>query len=202
MLPLLMSALPALGTLALGAIQTYQGFKAKKELDKVKRPNYSVSPEMRMSQDRSFINSKYGFTPQQRGNFNQQLGMNLAGNFRNQVNMGGGSLSQALLSRGNAQNLGAINQFANQDASLLNQNIRYNDQVNSNIQNQLNRATAQDIEYRMNDEDKVGKSIQSGLGNLFSGVNFAGSNAYANMGGKLPDIKSNGTADFGYSYTG
>ena len=35
MLPLLMSALPALGTLALGAIQTYQGFKAKKELDKV-----------------------------------------------------------------------------------------------------------------------------------------------------------------------
>ncbi len=184
LIKMLMNAMPNIGTLALGAIQAYQGFKAKRELDKVKRANYRVSPEMAMSQNRSFINSKYGFTPQQIGNFNRGLAMNQSGNFRNQVNMGGGSLAQALSARGNAQNLGALNQFASQDAALLNQNIRYNDEQNYKIQNQLNRATAQDIEYRMNDEDKVGKSIQSGLLNLASGVNSTGSNAYANMGGK------------------
>lgn len=187
MISLLMNALPALGTLALGAIQTYMGMKGLKELKKKERPNYTVSPEMYNSQQRSFINSKYGFTPQQRGNFNQQLGMNMAGNFRNQVNMGGGSLAQALSSRGNAQNLGALNQFANQDAALLNQNIRYNDQMNANIQNQLNRAVGQNINYRMSDERAVGGSLQSGLTNLASGMNSMGSNSGGGGQGSAPD---------------
>jgi len=176
LISLLAQSMPNMGTLALGAIQTYMGMKGLKELNKKERPNYSVSPEMYNSQQRSFINSKYGFTPQQTGNFNQQLGRNMVGNFRNQVNMGGGSLSQALSSRGNAQNLGALNQFANQDASLLNQNIRYNDQMNANIQNQLNRRVGQNVAYRMSDEKAVGGSLQSGLTNLASGMNSMGSN--------------------------
>lgn len=176
LISLLAKSMPNMGTLALGAIQTYMGMKGLKELNKKERPNYSVSPEMYNSQQRSFINSKYGFTPQQTGNFNQQLGRNMVGNFRNQVNMGGGSLSQALSSRGNAQNLGALNQFANQDAALLNQNIRYNDQMNANIQNQLNRRVGQNVNYRMSDERAVGGSLQSGLTNLASGMNSMGSN--------------------------
>lgn len=177
LISLLAKSMPNMGTLALGAIQTYMGMKGLKELNKKERPNYSVSPEMYNSQQRSFINSKYGFTPQQTGNFNQQLGRNMVGNFRNQVNMGGGSLSQALSSRGNAQNLGALNQFANQDAALLNQNIRYNDQMNANIQNQLNRRVGQNVNYRMSDERAVGGSLQSGLTNLASGMNSMSSNA-------------------------
>lgn len=172
---MLSQSMPNMGTMALGAIQTYMGMKGLKELKKKERPNYTVSPEMYNSQQRSFINSKYGFTPQQRGNFNQQIGMNQAGNFRNQVNMGGGSLAQALSARGNPLN--AFNQFASQDASLLNQNIRYNDQMNANIQNQLNRRVGQNIDYRMSDERAVGGSLQSGLTNLASGLNSMGSNA-------------------------
>jgi hypothetical protein len=177
MISMLAQSMPNMGTLALGAIQTYMGMKGLKELNKQERPNYSVSPEMYNSQQRSFINSKYGFTPQQTGNFNQQLGRNMVGNFRNQVNMGGGNLAQALSSRGNAQNLGALNQFANQDAALLNQNIRYNDQMNANIQNQLNRRVGQNVAYRMSDERAVGGSLQSGLTNLASGMNSMSSNA-------------------------
>jgi hypothetical protein len=177
MISMLAQSMPNMGTLALGAIQTYMGMKGLKELKKQERPNYTVSPEMYNSQQRSFINSKYGFTPQQTGNFNQQLGRNMVGNFRNQVNMGGGNLAQALSSRGNAQNLGALNQFANQDAALLNQNIRYNDQMNANIQNQLNRRVGQNVAYRMSDERAVGGSLQSGLTNLASGMNSMGSNA-------------------------
>ena len=177
MISMLAQSMPNMGTLALGAIQTYMGMKGLKELNKKERPNYSVSPEMYNSQQRSFINSKYGFTPQQTGNFNQQLGRNMVGNFRNQVNMGGGNLAQALSSRGNAQNLGALNQFANQDAALLSKNISYNDQVNSNIQNQLNRKVGQDVAYRMSDEKYIGGSLSSGLGNLASGMNSMSSNA-------------------------
>jgi hypothetical protein len=172
---MLMQSMPNMGTLALGAIQTYMGMKGLKELNKQERPNYTVSPEMYNSQQRSFINSKYGFTPQQTGNFNQQLGRNMVGNFRNQINMGGGSLAQALSARGNP--LGALNQFASQDAALLNQNIRYNDQMNANIQNQLNRRVGQNIDYRMSDERAVGASLQSGLTNIASGINSSGSNA-------------------------
>ena len=206
---LLAKSMPNMGTLALGAIQTYMGMKGLKELNKKERPNYSVSPEMYNSQQRSFINSKYGFTPQQTGNFNQQLGRNMVGNFRNQVNMGGGSLSQALSSRGNAQNLGALNQFANQDASLLNQNIRYNDQMNANIQNQLNRAVGQNVAYRMSDEKAVGGSLQSGLTNLASGMNSMSSNA-GGGGTQTPTNTqqpfqyptSTETYDFGSYFTG
>lgn len=188
---LLMQALPAIGTFAVSGLNAYMGLKGLRELNKQPRPNYSVSPEMAMSQNRSFINSKYGFTPQQTGDFNQRLAMNQSGNFRNQVNMGGGSLAQALSSRGNAQNLGAINQYASQDAALLNQNIRYNDQVNSNIQNQLNRKVGQDIDYRMSDEKAIGGSLQAGLGGLGSAGNMMGSLAYSNMGGQLPNYNNN-----------
>ena len=177
MISMLMQAMPNMGTMALGAVQTYMGMKGLRELNKQERPNYTVSPEMAYSQNRSFMNSKYGFTPQQTGNFNQQVGRSLVGDFRNQVNMGGGNLAQALMSRGGVQRLNAFNQFANQDASLLNQNIRYNDQMNANVQNQLNRRVGQNVNYRMSDERAVGQSLQSGLTNIASGMNSVGSNA-------------------------
>ena len=212
MISMLMQAMPNIGTLALGAVQTYMGMKGLKELNKKERPNYSVSPEMYNSQQRSFINSKYGFTPQQTGAFNYQLGMNQVGNLRKQVDMGGGNLAQALSSRGNAQNLGAINQFANQDAALLNQNIRYNDQMNANIQNQLNRRVGQNVAYRMSDEKAVGGSLQSGLTNLASGMNSASTNAAGGGGGggqKPTNTQqpfqyptSTETYDFGSYFTG
>lgn len=184
MISMLMQSMPNIGTMALGAVQTYMGMKGLRELNKRQRPNYMVSPEMLQSQQRSFINSKYGFTPQQTGNFNQQVGRSLVGDFRNQVNMGGGNLAQALMSRGGTQRLNAFNQFANQDAALLNQNIRYNDQMNANIQNQLNRRVGQDVAYRMSDERAVGGSLQSGLTNLASGLNSASTNAAGGGGTK------------------
>jgi hypothetical protein len=187
MMSMLTSAMPNMGTLALGAVQTYMGMKGLRELNKQERPNYTVSPEMLQSQQRSFINSKYGFTPQQTGAFNQQVGRSLVGDFRNQVNMGGGNLAQALMSRGGVQRLNAFNQFANQDASLLNQNIRYNDQMNANIQNQLNRRVGQNVAYRMSDERAVGGGLQSGLTNLASGINSIGSNSGGGGQGSAPD---------------
>lgn len=184
------TGLQGMGSFSLGALQTYMAMKGLRELQRTPRPQYTVSPEMAASQQRSAMRSKYGFTPQQTAQFRQQMGQSLYGDFRNQVNMGGGNLAQALAGRGMGARLGGLNRFAVDDANMMARNIQYEDTMNRAIQDQLNRGIAQRANYRMSDERAIGQSLQSGLTNMASAVNlnqatgaFGGGGAGAGAGG-------------------
>ena len=61
------------GTMALGAVQTAYSLIKLRELSKQERPNYTISPEQQKAYDLSAQRSRFGFTPQQIGAFNQGI---------------------------------------------------------------------------------------------------------------------------------
>ena len=109
------------------------GFKAMKDLNKVQRPMFSVTPELQKSYDRAESMSNKGFTgaesgamfARQAGAQTQQMRTGLA---RTGGNMAG-VLGALTMSNQNDFNLG----FGKADAGLRRQNIQYADQMGARV---------------------------------------------------------------------
>lgn len=172
---------PAIGSAALGLFQTFQGIKGLNQLSKEQAPNYTVSPELQSAYGRAEGMTNQGFTTEQEGAFRQNLAQsnNLA--YRRAVDASGGSMSGSILGAIQGQNIGALNQFAADDAEQRMQNIRYADSLASQLQNQQNMATQVDIENRRMKEQAYGGAVQSGLGNMAGSLNLWGALGYANQ---------------------
>jgi len=159
------------GTLGLGALQAVPSLINLIKLSGEERPNYQIAPEQQNAYNLAEQRSKFGFMPQQIGDFNQNLAQTQNTDYYNARNMAGGGLAQALLGRLSGQRLGALNQFAAQDAQMQNQNVNALYGQAGRMQSQRNMATQQDINYRMAKEQAAGRGLSSGLTNIASGIN-------------------------------
>lgn len=169
-----------IASLVLGAVQTGVGlYKLSQEGD---APTAGITPEMKAAYARAEQRAKSGFSPQEKAAYESSLAT--AGNtaYRRGVDMGGGSMAQALRAGINAQQLGARNQFAATDAQLQRENIRYADSLAQQIQSQKNLQTAQELQQYNQRQQAYGQALQSGLGNIAGSLN-ATQALNSNMGG-------------------
>ena len=186
----------------IGLYEWYQGEKMKKELRGVKNPRYKEIPEMRLSRLRAEQNAQSGFTPAETSVFFQNLAKLSNQNYNKAVQAGGsgGSVNAAI----GYNKLGALNQFAGQDASLHRQNIQYADSFERNLQLLKNMNTQ--LRYREHREDVAqadamvsggtqtfvnGFATAGGAGADTTGVGGGNSNDN-NQGQKIYDTSSQG----------
>lgn len=160
------------GTAILGAIQSGIALANLIKLGKQKRPNFGITPEQRASYDQAKVNAQYGYSPAQRGAFENTISSSQNAAYQKAVDISGGQQNNAISGILRANRLGAYNQFASQDAALKLQNQQYADRMGRDITQQRNMATNQDIQNRIRTEDAWGGALQSGLTNLASAGNF------------------------------
>lgn len=153
-------------TQVLGAFQIAQGTMGMKQLEKEKYPEYSASPELSRAKTRSGQMANMGFTPEQRAQFNFTLGQATNQDYRNAIDLAGGNLSGALNARRSGMRLGAINQFAQQDAQQRMSNIRYDDSMTDKVQRLRDNNTQIALNRRMALEQAYGNAIKTGTENV------------------------------------
>jgi len=197
------------GTAAVGGIQSILGLINAIKLNRTPRPEYQTLPEVTQSANRAEQRAQYGFSPTQTANFQGNLGKAFNTDYANSRNMAGGNLAQALVGRQSGQRLGALNQFASDDASKMQGNIQYSDSLRRFLQGENNRQQSQKIAYRMKDENATGQMLSSGLNNLGSYGNsqsalndgYGGQQSYPNAGADsgsyFPSQQGLGNGGFG-----
>ena len=160
--------------------------RAQSQLDAINKtevPKYSESPALSQAHGaaiQDYFNPQ-GVTATQRGVFNNNLATNTNANYTNSVNRAGGQIGGFIQGVNNAQNVGAINNFANTDATLTNQN-RNNaagrmDSTAAQIQSVNDRNTQAAINRRMMIEQALGAAIgqqQTNLSNHFTSLGNTG----------------------------
>ena len=168
MFPLaLATAVPQVG---LGLYETIKSAKALKNLQGQAQPQYSMSPEYQQYYNTTAQNANQGFTGAETAAFKQNVAQQQNTGFQQGVSMSGGNLAQALASGFKAQNIGAMNQFAGQDAQLHRQNIEAWGGAAGQMQQQQNLINQQKIQHRMQLESAYGGALKSGLGNITNGL--------------------------------
>jgi len=181
MLPLL-----PLGSAALGILQAGVGLYNLHKLNKQKYPYYSVSPEMENSYNRAESRAGQGFTEEQEADFRQGLSASNNTARINAINQAGGNLAGGINAALGAQKVGALNQFAADDAAQQLSNIHYADSIASQIQAQRNLATQQRANQMDMARQQFGMAAQSGLNNIFGlGNALAASDQFRNWA--MPD---------------
>jgi len=160
------------GTAALGGIQTIAGMIGANKLSKTPWPEYTASPELQAAKSRSSQRSQTGFTPQQTGAFRANLASMLNADYRNAINMAGGSLAGAITARNTGSRLRALNQFAVDDANQMARNIAYDDSITNQLQSLRNMNTQTQLQRRMALEQAYGGAIRSGTTNLANYFNL------------------------------
>jgi hypothetical protein len=161
----------AVGSLALGAMQT---IKASRELKKLKNEmpsGFQVTPEQMRSYQRAESMAQNGFTSGEKASFFQNLAQKANQAFSRTMNSGGGSMAAAVRAGLNYGNTNAINQFAMNDASLNRNNIRYADQMGADITAQRNRETARQWARYQATEQALGTAKRQGWENMANSVN-------------------------------
>lgn len=179
-----------------GAIQTHKANKALKELNSQKQPDYSVSPELLNAYNRAEAMSKYGYSPQEQAQFQQQLARSQVGQQRAALDMSGGNLSGAIGGVLQAQQTGALNEFAAKDAGLHRDNVRYADEMARDMQTQKNLIDQQKIQRMQLLQEAYGQAKQQGSENIWGAVNQIGNIGTAMIGnryGQEPSSPSAGT---------
>ncbi len=154
----------------LGIYEAYQGSKALKNLQGQPMPEYSMSPELQSYYNTTAQRSNFGFDPSEKAAFNQNIAQQQNTGFQQGIQQSGGNLAQALSAGFGAQNLGAQNQFAGQDAQLHRQNIGDWGAAAGQLQGQQNLINQQKIQRRTQLEQAYGGALNAGLTNISSGL--------------------------------
>ncbi len=152
-----------------GLIKHNKAQKAIDELGKTPYPKFTLSPQLSNAYGRAEEMAKQGYTAPEIAAFNQNLAQQNTLALRQGTDRAGGQMAGALNAGINAMNLGAINQFAGQDAMLKRQNIRYSDTLAQALQSQQNLASQAEIARRNALEQAYGMAAQQ------QGQNIAGS---------------------------
>lgn len=162
----------AAASLGLGLVQAGYGLYKANQLDNQPLPLPEVTPEMRNAYNRAEGMATQGYTPQEAAAFKQNLATSNNLSYRNAVNMAGGNLAGAIGRGIQANNLGALNQFASNDASLRRSNMRYADSLASHLQSISNAKQQMLMARRGQAEQAAGGALQSGLNNVASTLNM------------------------------
>jgi len=183
--PLIIPAIAGASALAKGVggiIQQTKAQKALKELAKTPPPEYSVSPELQGAYQRAQAMSQYGFAPEEKAQFQGQLARSQAGQRQSALDLSGGSMGGAIGSVLQAQQTGAITDFAAKGAGLKRENIRYADTLASQVQSQQNLIQQQRIARRQMLEQAYGQASAQGTENMFGALTDISNIGIASMG--------------------
>lgn len=185
----------ALGAIPQGLLGTHQYYKSKRALKQLEDQGpveYSIAPEQQKAYDESYKMSKMGYTPQEKTSWKQNIAQSNNTAYRQGLNMAGGNMAQALSAGLASQNIGAVNQFAGQDAALNRQNISSWQRQAGAMQNQRNLMDQLKIADNREMKRAYGMAMQRGLQNMASASSTAlssysgsvgnSSNAFTNSG--------------------
>ena len=169
----------------LGLFESIKGYQGLKNLEGKPMPNYTLSPEVSDYYNQVKANQG-GFSGAQKASFQQGVAQRENTSFKQGTELGGGSLARALSVGLGAENLGAQNQFAGQNASLAQQQLQQLGGAAEDVQSQENLATGTNIKHYNDLEAAYGGALRAGLGNLTSGLTLQGVGSKA--GGTLGSL--------------
>ena len=172
-------------TLGVGAYKSYQARKGLKNLNKQAMPEYSMNQaptqtaDSVAAQSMARQNANQGFSGAQTAAFQSNLAQNNNAQFQRAKDIGGGNLASAIGAGINYGNIGALNQFASQDANLQRQNRQdfygqaaqgqnFQNSVQQYNQGQSNLNTQARLQQRQNLEMAYGGALSSGLNQMAS----------------------------------
>lgn len=179
-------ALPlGVGSAVLGGIQLFGGLAQAFGMGD--RPEFAMTDEMRRSAGRAEYMAGMGLLPEERSAAIQGAANQQSGAFRRAQDMGGGNLARSMGGMTAAQGLDFENRLASSDANLRRSNIRYADTFSRESQRLADANTQMQNQYRMAEEQAVGRAIQSGFMNLAGFGNMQAAFGY-NPGGVDPNI--------------
>lgn len=182
-----------------GMSQLSKANKALEALGEQKYPEFSDDPRMLNAYNRAEEMSKYGYSPEERAQFDQQLARSQSSQFRQATDMSGGQMSSAIGGVLQANNIDAINQFAAKGAGLRRENIQYADSLAQRLQSQKNLQTQNLIARRQMLEQAYGQAKSSAIGNITGAVASAGAmGAQSMMGGRMAAPVVDETIDIDY----
>lgn len=180
------------GYSAFGANKAQQGLDASNVAG---RPTYKVDPALQGAADRANRMSAYGFSPEERAGFRQNVAQDINTQSRRALDIGGGNLARTISRFGTIANLGAENKFAAQDAQQHSNNIRYADNLTREIQGIHNRETGAGINNYNRTQEAYGKAKNMNISNIFSSLALAGQygafGKAANPGGGTTGVAGN-----------
>jgi len=133
--------------------------KALAEINKTTQPEYQEDPRLTEAYNRAEAMTKYGFAPEEKAQFQNQLARGQNAQRQSALDLGGGNTASAINSVLQANQTNAINQFAAQDAGLRRENIRYADSLAGQVQSQQNLIQQQKIARRQMLESAYGGAI-------------------------------------------
>lgn len=150
-----------------GIIENARARRALRELAKTPRPEYTIGPETAASYATAQNRAQYGFSPEQRNQFEQNLQRQNLAALRQAGRYGATS---AALSGLNALNAQAMNTYAAQDASQQAQNVRYAAGRGDAMQQQRNMILTNQIRHRDMLEQALGQAARDARYNISNGV--------------------------------
>lgn len=160
---------------SIGMAQVIASYLALQKLQRTPIDQYKETAELKKSRLRAEDLAKYGFTPEQKATFFQNLATLNNQRFKRGTEAGGGNTAQAVLSGVQYGNINALNNFSSQDADRKMRNIQYADSFASRLQQLKNMQTQMNIQQRMEKERALGAGIQAGVTNIYGGAStFAG----------------------------
>ncbi len=187
----------AFASLALGAYQAYEGMRGIKELSGQKRPNYSLTPELKQSWQETQDEAKRGLTPEAMATAKGNIEGLASKRYKLATDMSGGNLSKAIGGAVNYGSLGAYSNLAKIDSDAHLANIREAHRMSQVLQGQQNMATSEDIRHRYRMEDAFGGAFRVGTENIANSLNLTQSmDWYKNLlgGGGAGATKSLGVS--------
>ena len=173
-----------------GYAQKRKAEKALEELGKTPAPEYQESPELRGAYQRAEAMSKYGFAPEEKAQFQGQLARSQAGMRQSALDLSGGSMGGAIGSVLQAQQTGAITDFAAKGAGLRRENIRYADTLAGQVQSQQNLIQQQKIARRQMLEEGYGKASAMGTEAMYGALGDVSNIALASIKGRTGGAKT------------
>ena len=159
----------------IGGYQFIKSEQDRKKYEKLNAPAYSENAAMTQSRIRAEQMAKAGFTPVQRAAFFQNIARLDNSRYQKATQVGGGNLAQTVNAGINYGNIGALNNFAGQDAQLQRQNIQYADSFAKNLQLIQNMNTQKDYARYVDLGKNISRERDAALQNIVGGTQtFAG----------------------------
>lgn len=158
----------AAAQLGIGAIQT--GISAAKAANLPDDKKYTVGPEMRLAYNMSRRRADEGYSPEEKAAFEQMLARQGTAAKRMLQNVG---LSGVGSAAANIMGVDAMNQFAAQGANIRRQNFGQFANMAGQVQGVQNMETGRFNQQLNMERQALGQGIQSGIGNMFGGINAA-----------------------------
>ncbi len=156
-----------------GIVQNKKANKALQALSEQEYPEFAEDPRMTSAYNRAQEMARFGFQPEERAAFRQDLAQSQGATFQKAIDTAGGQGAGAIAGMLQGQETKAINRFAAEGAQLKRSNIRHADQLAQQLQSQKNLQTQNLIARRQMLEQGYGAAKSSALENItgaFSGV--------------------------------